>query len=49
MSGPARRCRPAERRGNARRPVLVVNQAGATRALHQIGAELGWGVADDRT
>ena len=48
MSGPATRCRPAERRRNARRPVLVENHAGATRALHQIGAQLGWGVADDR-
>ena len=41
-------CRPAALHRNARRPVLVVNEVRAARALHQADAELVDDVADDQ-
>jgi hypothetical protein len=48
MIGQAPGDRPADPRRNARRPVLVVQEVGARRALHQIDAELARDVADDQ-
>ena len=48
MIGKASACRPANRRRNARRPVLVVHAVGAMRAPHQIDAERVRDVAGDQ-
>ena len=48
MIGRASAYRPAGRRRNARRPVLVVHEVGAMRAPHQIDAERIRDVAGDQ-